>query len=161
MKCSTIWRKIFLHVRSGVFVPVGSGEFFVREISTVKDVMLENEKYVKEDREKTKSELGWISEDGTPVIVVVRNQEHLEDAEEASGEVEKDIADAPSRSALPPKIHVRLGDVLDEGDSELDVGAVVEEVEPRDDTRERENETDPDEDGDPAENTATDFRHFL
>jgi len=123
--------------------------------------VLENEENVKQDGEQAKTKLGRISEDGTPVIVVVRNQEHLQYAERSSCKVENDISNAPSRSALPPEVHVRLGDVLDEGDAELHVGAVVEEVEPADDSGEGEDQTDCDEDGDPTQNTHADFRHFL
>ena len=41
-----------------------------------------------------------------------------------------------------PVVHVSLGAVFDEGDPELDVGAVGQEVQPDDDTREGEDQDD-------------------
>ena len=50
----------------------------------------------------------------------------------------------------PPVVHVGLGDVFDECDAELDVGAVGEEVQPDDDVGEGEDEDDDHEEEDGA-----------
>lgn len=123
--------------------------------------MLDHEEYIKQDREQAKTKLGRISKNGTPVIIVIRNQKHLDNTEGASSEVKKYISNTPSRSTLSPEVHDCLGNVLDEGDSKLDIGAVVEEVQPGDDTGEREYQADTDEDGNATQNTPADFGHFL
>ena len=83
-------------------------------------------------------------------------QEHLQNTERSSSEVEEDVTDAPTHSALPAEVHHSLPwdienqsqntglsscyevsfsylrYVLDERDKELVVGEIVEVLEPRD-----------------------------
>ena len=119
----------------------------VRDVPSVQAVVLHHEEDVKGDREESQSELGRVSEQGSPVIIVVRDHEHLEHAESAACEVQQDVPNAPSDGAFPSEVHESLGYVLDEGDAELDVGTVEEEVQPGDDGCESEYEDDDDKQG--------------
>ena len=120
----------------------------VRDVPSVQAVVLHHEEYVKGYREESQSELGRVSEQRSPVIIVVRYHEHLEHAESAACEVQQDVPDAPSDGALSAEVHESLGYVFDEGDAELDVGTVEEEVQPDDDGCESEYEDDDDKQGD-------------
>lgn len=64
------------------------------------------------------------------LTVVVRQYEHLHQAEQPAGEVEEDVAYAPPHGALPPVVHPGLRDVLDQRHRQLGVGARVEKVQP-------------------------------
>ena len=52
-------------------------------------------------------------------------------------------------------VHVCLGDIFDESDAKLDIGAVGEEVQPEDDTGEGEDEGDDNKDCNTCEDTKT------
>lgn len=92
--------------------------------------MLSQKQDVKNHREGTEAELGGIPENQLPLIcrktsvqgssgkwrvalwsgltVVVRLQEHLQDAKKSTTEVHQDATDAPAFSALSSVIHERL-----------------------------------------------------
>ena len=53
---------------------------FMRDIASVEDVVLEHEEYIKSYGEEAQAELCRVSEQRAPVIIVVRDQEHLEHA---------------------------------------------------------------------------------
>lgn len=125
------------------------------QVPPVEDVMLEHEEDVEQDGEQSEAELGGVAEEGAPVVVVVGDEDHLEDAEGASGEVEEDVANAPTNGTLASEVHVGLGDILDQRDPELHIGAVEEEVQPGDDTDAGEDEGDDDEDEDGSEDGET------
>ena len=72
------------------------------KISSVEDVVLQHEEDVEHDGEETEAELSRVPKDGGPVIVVVADQDHLDDAERAASEVKKDVSNAPAHSALSP-----------------------------------------------------------
>ena len=59
---------------------VTSTQGLMRDIASVEDVVLEHEEYIKSHREESETELCGISEQRAPVIIVVRDQEHLEHA---------------------------------------------------------------------------------
>ena len=80
--------------------------------------------------------------------MVVRQQKRLEKTERTPGEIEENVANAPSEGALPPVVHEGLREVLDECDEELDIGAQVEELEPVDHRRQRHDHGDGEEDED-------------
>lgn len=114
--------------RSLVVYPL---QLLVGEVAPVQEVVLGDEQDVEQDGEEPQTELGWISEDGAPVVVVIADEEHLDDGERSTGEVEDNVSDAPTHSALTSVVHVRLGHILDESYPQLDVGTEVEEREPR------------------------------
>lgn len=100
----------------------------------VQTEVLGEEDNIKEDGEDAKSELGWVSEDQHPLVIIVRLQEHLEEAKAAPCEVQKHTANAPALSAFVVKVHVGLWKILDQRDDELDVGEAEEELQPCGDT---------------------------
>ena len=53
---------------------------FMWDVPSVEDVVLEHEKYIESYGEESQTELCGVSEQRTPVIIVVRDQEHLEHA---------------------------------------------------------------------------------
>ena len=71
------------------------------EVASVQTVVLHDEEYVEEDGEGTEPELGGVAEDGSPVVVVKADDEHLQDGEGAPGGVQQDVANAPACRALP------------------------------------------------------------
>lgn len=73
--------------------------------------MLDHEEDVEDHREETKAKLCGVAEDGTPVLVVVGEDEHLCYGECAACEVQEDVADAPARCALAAVVVVGLGKV--------------------------------------------------
>ena len=50
----------------------------MRKVAPVEDVVLQHEEDVEEHGEETETKLGGIAEDARPVVVVVRNQDHLQ-----------------------------------------------------------------------------------
>ena len=50
----------------------------MREVASVEDVVLQHEEDVEEHGEETEAKLGGIAEDARPVVVVVRDQDHLQ-----------------------------------------------------------------------------------
>ena len=48
------------------------------KVASVEDVVLQHEEDVEEHGEETETKLGGIAEDARPVVVVVRNQDHLQ-----------------------------------------------------------------------------------
>lgn len=96
--------------------------------------MLDEEDNVKEDGEDAKSELGWISEDQYPLVIIVRLEEHLEEAKAAPCKIQEHTTNAPTLGAFVVKVHVGLGEILDQCDDELDVGEAEEELQPCGDT---------------------------
>ena len=127
----------------------------VRDVPSVEDVVLQHEENIEGNGEKSQPELCWVPEQRPPVVIVVSYQEHLEHAEGAAREVQEDVPNAPPDSAFPAEVHESLGDVFDEGDAELDIWAVEQEVEPQDDGREGEYENDDDEHGDGRQDSET------
>jgi len=117
--------------------------------------MLKHEEHVKNDGEESKSKLGWVTKNAAPIIIVVSNEDHLEYTEGSTGEIEDDVPNAPAHSAFAPEVHVSLWHVLDDRDSQLNVGAVVEEVQPRDGADNGEDESDDDHTGDYQEKAET------
>ena len=103
------------------------------DVPSVEDVVLEHEKYIKGYGEESQSELCGVSEQRAPIIIVVRDQEHLKHTQCSSREVEEDVPDAPANGAFSAEVHESLWYVLDQGDPELYVGAVEEEVQPYND----------------------------
>ena len=86
-----------------VFVqPALLGQLLVGRIAAIQPVVLHNEHHVKEDGDEAQAELGEVAKDGVPVVVVVADEEHLEHGEDAAGEVQEDVADAPAHGALSP-----------------------------------------------------------
>jgi len=101
----------------GVVLQIGSFnplEFLMRKVAPIQTVVLHHEQNVKQDGEEAESKLCRVPKDGTPVVVVVADEEHLQDGEGATREVEEDVADAPADRALPPVVHVSLWNVLDQ-----------------------------------------------
>lgn len=49
--------------------------------------MLQHEEYIEDQAEETETELGGITEEGDPVVVVVCDEGHLQDGEGAAHEV--------------------------------------------------------------------------
>ena len=49
--------------------------------------MLEHEEDVEDHREETETKLCWITKDSGPIIIVVRDENHLNYAEGTSGEI--------------------------------------------------------------------------
>ena len=100
---------------------VTSTQRLMRDVSSVEDVVLEHEKYIKSYREESQTELGRVSEQRAPIIIVVRDQEHLEHAECSSCEVEEDVPDTPTNGTFSAEVHESLWYVLDQRDPELHV----------------------------------------
>lgn len=71
--------------------------------------MLDEEDNIKEDGEDAKSELGWISEDQCPLVIIVRLEEHLEEAKAAPCKIQEHTTNAPALSAFVVEVHVGLG----------------------------------------------------
>ena len=80
-------------LRGGQEVPVIPAAVAV---PPVQNVMLDHEEDVENHREQTQAKLGGVAEDGAPVVVVVREDEHLRDGQSAASEVQKDVANAPA-----------------------------------------------------------------
>lgn len=55
-------------------------------------------------------------------------QNHLQHAQRSSREIQQNVADAPAGGALPAIVHQSLRHVLDDGNGQLDVAAVVQKV---------------------------------
>lgn len=75
--------------------------------------MLDQEQDIEEDGEETETELGWIPEDGTPVVVVVPNEKHLKDGERTSGKIQEYIAYTPTNCTLTSIVHEGLRYIFD------------------------------------------------
>lgn len=90
--------------------------------------MLDEEDNIKEDGEDAKSELGWISEDQCPLVIIVRLEEHLEEAKAAPCKIQEHTTNAPALGAFVVEVHVGLWEILDQCDDELDVGEAEEEL---------------------------------
>lgn len=90
--------------------------------------VLDEEDNIKEDGEDAQSELGWVSEDQCPLVIIVRLEEHLEEAKAAPCEIQEHTANAPAPGAFVVKVHVGLWEILDQRDDELDVGEAEEEL---------------------------------
>lgn len=101
---------------------------FVPWFLSVQTEVLDEEENIKEDGEDAKSKLSWVSEDQRPLVIIVRLEEHLEEAKAAPCEVQKHTANAPALSAFVVKVHVGLWKILDQRDGELDVGEAEEEL---------------------------------
>lgn len=72
-------------------LPLGSWELvqlLIPWFFPVQAEVLDEEDNVEDDGEDAKSKLGWVSKDQGPLVVVVGLEEHLEEAEAASGEVQ-------------------------------------------------------------------------
>ena len=65
--------------------------------------MLNNKQNIKQDWEETKSELGRVPKDGIPVIVIIADENHLEDGESSTGEIQQDVTNTPANCTLTPK----------------------------------------------------------
>ena len=72
----------------------------MRKVASVEHIVLEHEENVKYDREEAQTELGGVSEQTAPVIIVVGDEKHLKHAEAAACEVQQDVANTPAHSAL-------------------------------------------------------------
>ena len=70
--------------------------------------MLEHKKDIKHDGKEAEPQLGGVTKEGAPVVVVVGDDKHLADAEDASSEVEHYVAYAPPDGALAAVVHVGL-----------------------------------------------------
>lgn len=77
-------------------------------VAPVQPVVLRDEQDVEQDGEEAETELGRVPEDGSPVVVVVADEEHLEDGERPAGEVEEDVTDTPANSTLPSKTYTLI-----------------------------------------------------
>ena len=75
-------------------------ELLVGRIAAVQPVVLHHEGHVKQDRDEAQAELGEIPENGVPVVVVVADEKHLDHGEDAAGEVQQDVANAPAHGAF-------------------------------------------------------------
>jgi len=129
--------------------------------SSVENVMLEHEENVEEDGEEAEAEFCRVTEDRTPIIVVVRDDEHLSHTESSSGEVKQDVPDAPAGGRLAAIVHNSLGNVLDERDEEFDVRAHVQKVYPLEERRESEADRHSEKDSDGCADDPTRHRHRL
>jgi hypothetical protein len=95
------------------------------------------------------------------LTVVVRIQHHLKHGESSTGEIEKNVADAPSHGAFPPVIHHNLRHVLDECDGQLDVAACIEEIQPMPDAKDRYAKCDNDDCEEDADDASCNVRDTL
>ena len=80
----------------------------MRHVASVEDIVLEHEEDIKHNREESQTKLGWITKQSSPVIIVVSYQKHLNHAQSSSCEVQQDVANAPTNSALPPRKYFQV-----------------------------------------------------
>ena len=92
--------------------------------------MLSQKEQVKHEADPGEAELGGVAGEGVPVAAVVGHQHHLHEAGQAAAQVKQDVADTPALGALVPVVGPGLGDVLDQGDDQLEGGQDVEGGEP-------------------------------
>lgn len=143
--------------------------------------MLDNEEDIEQNREETQAELGWIAEKRLPIVwkqkqslialwesptssrltVVVGVEHHLKHWKGSTGEIEENVADAPSHCAFSAIVHHSLWDVLDERDSQLDVAACVKEVKPVPDTKHSDTKRDDNHSEKDADDASCDVRDTL
>jgi hypothetical protein len=109
---------------------------------SVQDIVLDDEENVENHREQAQSKLCGVAKYGDPVVIIIRVNNHLKHTQCASCKVEENISDAPTDRALPLVVHVGLRDVFDESDRELDVGTIVQKVQPVNHIRPRQDNTD-------------------
>ena len=81
----------------------GAVQLLVGHVAPVQPVVLHHEQHVKQNGKQAQAELGRVPEDGSPVVVVVADEKHLEDGEGAAREVEEDVTDAPAHCTLAPE----------------------------------------------------------
>lgn len=74
----------------------------------VQDVVLYHEQDVKEYGEQSQAELGRITEQRVPIIVIVCVQDHLQHTQHSTCKVQQNVADTPSRCTLSPVVHQGL-----------------------------------------------------
>ena len=129
----------------------------MRDVASVEDVVLEHEEYIESYGEESETELCGVSKQRAPIVIVVGDQKHLEHAQSSSCEVEEDVPDAPTNCTFSSEVHESLWYVLDQGDPQLHVGAVVEEVQPHDDRADGEDEDDDDEHSNCSQDGETDL----
>ncbi|KAI9158718.1 Leucine--tRNA ligase [Paramyrothecium foliicola] len=96
---------------------------------TVKDVVLDDKDGIVEEANVAKGELDGVSGDTAPVAEQVAVDPLLGDAQDATGDVEQDLPDAPAGGAAVAPVGEDLGGELDEGDEQLDVAEGVDDVE--------------------------------
>ena len=77
-------------------------ECLMGQVTPIEHIMLKHEEHVEDDGEEPQSELSGVPKEAAPVVVVVGDEEHLQHAQAASGEVQQDVADAPAHCTLPP-----------------------------------------------------------
>ncbi|KYK55668.1 hypothetical protein DCS_07632 [Drechmeria coniospora] len=95
----------------------------------VEDVMLKDEDAVVDHARVPEGKLDGVAGDAAPVALLPAIDALLGDAQDAAGEVEEDLPDAPAARAPVAGVGDDLGRVLDEGDEELDVAEGIDDVE--------------------------------
>ena len=72
--------------------------------------MLQHKENIKNHREEPQSKFCRISKNGAPVIIVPRDENHLNNAEGATSKIQQDIPNAPSNCTLTPEksVHHQL-----------------------------------------------------
>lgn len=96
---------------------------------TVNNIVLQDKEQIKEDANLAEAKLDGVARDAAPVVLEEAVDALLGDAEDAAGQVEQDLPDAPAVGALVADIGAQLRGVFDEGDGELDVAKGVDDVE--------------------------------
>lgn len=92
--------------------------------------MLEHEKNVVYHADVAESKLDRVAGDTRPVALEVRVYQKLGNAKHAADEVEQNASDGPTLGAPVAEVGEELGEVLDDGDEQFDVGDGVHHIEP-------------------------------
>lgn len=92
----------------------------------IKPVMLRDEDQIEEDADVAKPKLDRIARDAGPVALQRRVDEQLHEREDAAGQIEQDLLDAPADGRLALVVCPDLRQVLYECDQELDVANRVD-----------------------------------
>lgn len=93
---------------------------------SIQPVVLQDEDEIKEDADVAQAQLGRVAHDAGPVALQRGVDDELQQREHAAAQIEQDGVDRPADGRLPLVVDVRLRDVLDDGDEELDVAESVD-----------------------------------
>ena len=93
--------------------------------------MLDEEDEIKGDAEVAETEFDRIPGNAGPVPLQAGVEHELGDGEDAAGEIQHDLFDAPTHGGFTLVVDQDLRNVFDDGDDELDVTDRVDEIDPR------------------------------
>lgn len=96
---------------------------------TIQDVVLDDEDGVVDHADVTKCKLDGVSCDATPVTLLVAVDGLLAYTKNTTSDIQQDLRDAPTVSALVVVVGDDLWRVLDQGDNKLDIAHGVNNIE--------------------------------